>query len=192
LLCHLPMDRAALAAALTGLRDEVLHDLIGDHVPADQRSVEFEADICFAGQRWEQTVPLPPQPAHDDGAELEGIFRREYLRRYGSAAKDSSGIVELVALRAIGIGRMSAAHLPVTETAAVERRAARPMGQRSLHIERLGEPVLVDVFDGHELAPGDSLTGPALVDGADTTIWIPPGAVAALDARRTVIAEIAR
>ncbi len=192
LLCHLPMDRSALSATLTGLYDEVLHDLIGDHIPECQRSVEFEADMRFAGQRWEQTVPLPPQPIHDDGAELERIFRQEYLRRFGSAAKDSSGVVELVALRAIGIGRMPAAHLPATESSRAKPRAARPIGQRSLHLERLGEPVLVDVFDGQELNQGAQLTGPALVDGSDTTIWIPPGATAMLDARRTLIAEIAR
>jgi N-methylhydantoinase A len=190
LLCHLPMDRAELAETLDGLRDEVLADLVHDHVPAAQRCVEFEAEMRFAGQRWEQTISLPAEPARDDGVELDAIFRREYLRRYGAAAKGSSGTVELVALRAIGIGRITAGSPLGRDDTAAPAGQATPQGERLLHLERLAPPQLVDVYDGQSLAAGDVIAGPALIDGADTTIWIPPGASARLDANRTLIAEI--
>jgi N-methylhydantoinase A len=190
LLCHLPMDPARLAATLDGLRDEVLDDLAGDHVPEADRCVDYEAEMRFAGQRWEQTVSLPAAPTRDDGAELEAIFRREYLRRFGSAAKESSGTVELVALRAVGIGRMAAGPSFGGRGADVTARQATPSGQRPLHFERLAPARLIDVYDGHALAAGDIVAGPALIDGADTTIWIPSGAKAHLDANRTLIAEI--
>jgi N-methylhydantoinase A len=67
---------------------------------------------------------------------------------------------------------------------------ATPQGQRSLHIERLAPPQPVDVYDGQLLLAGHVIAGPALIDGADTTIWIPSGATARLDANRTLIAEI--
>jgi N-methylhydantoinase A len=191
LLCPLPLDPALLAAALTGLRNEVWQDLINDHVPEVDRVVEFEADMRFVGQRWEQTVTLPPEPAHDDGAELERIFRREYLRRYGAASKGSEGAVELVALRAIGVGRMHSVELPQGDQPAGAVRQARAVGQRALHVDRLSPPMPVDVFDGTDLLPGDRVVGPALIDGADTTIWIPPAATAQVDANRTLIAEFA-
>jgi N-methylhydantoinase A len=192
LLCHLPMEPARLAATLNGLRNEVLGDLDHDHVPEAPRRVAFEAEIRFAGQRWEQTISLPAEPARDDGAELEAIFRQEYLRRYGAAAKGSSGTVELVALRAIGIGLMAAAAPLGAAEAASATQPATALGQRPLHIERLAPPQPVDVYDGQALLAGDVIAGPALIDGADTTIWIPSRAKAQLDANRTLIAEFAR
>jgi N-methylhydantoinase A len=192
LLSHLPMDPAVLANAITGLRAEVLHDLAADHTPEASRNVQFEADMRFVGQRWEITVMLPAEPALNDGAEIEAIFRREYLRRYGAAAKGSAGGVELVALRAIGIGRMGAVELLRDGATPVERKPAHPVGKRPVQLERLGAPTEVEVFDGAALAPGDSLAGPALIDGVDTTIWIPSGATAHVDVNHTLIAEVGR
>ena len=65
------------------------------------------------------------------------------------------------------------------------------MAASPLHVDRLSLPTLIDVFDGNDLLPGDRVTGPALIDGADTTIWIPSTATAQVDANRTLIAELA-
>jgi N-methylhydantoinase A len=50
----------------------------------------------------------------------------------------------------------------------------------------------VAVFDGSSLQPGHRVKGPALVDGSDTTIWIPPKATARVDERSTLLVEVGR
>jgi N-methylhydantoinase A/oxoprolinase/acetone carboxylase beta subunit len=46
------------------------------------------------------------------------------------------------------------------------------------------------VHDGAALRPGHALAGPALVDGSDTTMWIPGGVSAQVDAHGTLIMEL--
>jgi N-methylhydantoinase A len=52
------------------------------------------------------------------------------------------------------------------------------------------ERVEVDVAFAAELRPGDRLQGPILLDGADTTVWIPAGARARVDEYRTIDIEV--
>jgi len=55
-----------------------------------------------------------------------------------------------------------------------------------------GERLDVPVFDATALLPGHELAGPALVDGPDTTVWVPPGTCARMDEVGTLTLEMAR
>ena len=44
---------------------------------------------------------------------------------------------------------------------------------------------------GDDLRPGHVVRGPALIDGSDTTIWIPAGAATTVDAHGTLDVEVA-
>jgi len=74
-----------------------------------------------------------------------------------------------------------------TAKAAVAARApgpARPsaVGSREVRVDRGPSGVVgVDVYDGAALGPGHRIVGPALVDGSDTTVWVPPGATLLVD-----------
>jgi N-methylhydantoinase A len=48
----------------------------------------------------------------------------------------------------------------------------------------------VDVLSSADLQPGELIQGPALLDGADTTIWIPPRVTARLSEHRTIDMEV--
>ena len=192
MLRKLPTEPAAIDEPMARLREQAWQDLAADGVPEADRTVLFEADVRFAGQRWELAMALPEAPAAGDGgAEIDALFRQEYLRRYGPAATGSSGVVELVALRAIGVGRVGVPDLLHANAKPSTLRPATPAGSRPVRLDRLGPSADVPMFDGEALAPGDELTGPALVDGADTTTWIPVGARAYVDNNRTIIVEVA-
>src|SRR5439155_25561410 len=123
--------------AFAEVRDAAWADLAADGVPEAARLVRFEADMRFAGQRWELTVPLPNKPAPDDGGcAIEAIFRAEYLRRFGAAATTTSGVVELVRIRAVGIGRMAGLNTEPGPIATVDSRGAVSSGSRLVHLER--------------------------------------------------------
>lgn len=189
LLLKLPGDADLLDRTLAELREAVWQDLAADGVPEESRSVRFEADMRFYLQRWELTIPLGEDPVHGDGgSEAERLFREEYLRRFGAAATTTLGIVELVGIRAVGIGRMAGTEME-SPNRHVEDREAEPMGSRAVHLHRAGAPERVDVYDGAALAPGDRFSGPALVDATDTTIWVPEGMTTRLDGFGTMIVE---
>ena len=188
LLLKLPGDAALIDRTIEDLRAAVWQDLAADGVPEERREVRIEADMRFFLQRWELTVPLPPEPRMGDGGrEAEALFRAEYLRRFGAAATTTSGIVELVGIRAIGVGRMAQAdEAGSAQVSDVAERAADPIGTRMVSLRRGMAPEPVAVHLGAELAPGASFRGPALVDAPDTTIWIPSGMTAHLDANHTL------
>jgi N-methylhydantoinase A len=190
LLLRLPGDAAAIDAGYAAAREAAWRDLAADGVAEADRRIAFEADMRFVGQRWELAVALPDQPQLGDGGrEIEALFRAEYLRRYGPAATTGSGHVELVAIRAVGIGRMPAAEAAAPTGASGVQRSAEAAGARLVKLERTAAPQSVPTYDWARLAPGDGFEGPALVDGADTTIWTPGGMLAWLDRRRTLVIE---
>jgi N-methylhydantoinase A len=197
LLLKLPGDAALIDGTVEDLRAAVWDDLAADGVPEADRSVRIEADMRFFLQRWELTVPLPEAPQTGDGGrEAETLFRAEYLRRFGAASTTTSGIVELVAIRAIGVGRMAerdedeAGAVPTTTQTPAPRRV-EAVGTRLVNLHRGAAAEPVAVHHGAALAPGDGFSGPALVDAPDTTIWIPAGMAARMDASRTLRVEAA-
>jgi N-methylhydantoinase A len=158
-----PFDGQALATAVAELRDAALADLAATGVAGDAQ-VEIDALMRYREQLMHSLeIPVSP-PA--DGATLLADFDKEYLRRYGDGGTSLFQAVEVFALRA----RVSVpAGIPV----------ARPEPSAAI------EPALTDVYwPGHGRtatavyrgAPGDVITGPALVELAHTTVAVPHGA----------------
>ena len=63
---------------------------------------------------------------------------------------------------------------------------------RNVVLLRDTDPLAVPVYRVPQLLPGDRVAGPALLDDVDTTIWVPPVAVAQIDQHRNTIVEMSR
>ena len=215
LLMKLPGDGQVIDRTFAALREAVWQDLAADGVAEADREVRFELDMRWFLQRWELTIAVPGEPSlGDGGAQAEALFRAEYLRRFGAASTTTSGIVELVGIRAVGIGRMEDEILPELARGggppahrAVEgnslsappsslrdatspRQARGGLEARLVSLKRSHAPEPISVHDTASLAPGDHFTGPALVDSSDTTIWVPKGMTARVDPNRTLVIEV--
>jgi N-methylhydantoinase A len=143
----------------------------------------------YAGQRWEVTVALPASPVRGDGGrELQAIFEAEYRRRYGVAAR-ASNAVELVAIRAVGVGGAASDVMEASGGPVAARHPARSGHPRLIQVQRAGAPTEVLAFDADKLALGDTVVGPALIDNGDTTTWIPVSVEAWVSHDRTLIVE---
>ena len=191
-LAPMPVDTVLVEKLTEELRAEVDADLAADGIAAEHRSVEFEADLRFSRQVWEIQIPLPDGPV--DGHAVDKMldaFREEYAKRYGQGSIVLGAPIELVAVRAVGLGRTLQADL-VTDTSdpVVAGTPAPVAGTRAVRVER-GDDGRRDVavHDGPSLRPGHVLTGPALVDGSDTTIWIPERCTARVDPQGTLVVE---
>jgi len=168
----------------------VSRDLCADGIAEAARSIQFEADMRFARQQSELTVACDARLDASSQPALMDRFRDEYCRRYGRGALALGAGVELVALRAVGRGRTVRAEL--TRGADASAAAGKISGQRRLwtRIDARMQRIEVDVAFAAELRCGDRLAGPILLDGADTTVWIPAGARARVDEYRTLDIEV--
>jgi N-methylhydantoinase A len=188
----LPVDPAVVDALTEKLRAEVLADLEADGVAAADRSVHFEADLRFRRQISELSTPIPPGPV--TAASLEAAataFREEYARRYGQGAIVLGAPLELVTVRAVGTGRTVQGSFETAARSGVAEGTPVPAsGSRAVQLGRDAARTAVATHSVADLVPGHLIAGPALVDGSDTTIWIPPGATARVDARSTLVVEV--
>jgi N-methylhydantoinase A len=187
------VDPGPLQALAEKLAAEVLADLAADGVQEADRSVRFEADMRFRRQAWELTVAIPPGPVDSDTFEhLGNNFRSEYARRYGEGSMMLGTGLELVTLRAIGIGRTVRASLDAGRRAPVADGTPAPLrGNREVRVGRTpAERRAVDAYSARDLQPGHVVVGPALIDGDDTTIWIPATATARMDEHSTLRVEV--
>jgi N-methylhydantoinase A len=188
--CVLPVESSSLGDSLEALAADVNRDLSADGIPEMARSVQFEADMRFVRQQSELTVRCDARLDAGSQQALMSCFRDEYCRRYGPGALALGAGVELVALRAVGRGRTVRAEL--ARSASVGAAAAKTAGRRRLWTRIDGHmgPVEVDVAFAAELRPGDRLEGPMLLDGTDTTVWIPARTRARVDEYQTIDIEV--
>jgi N-methylhydantoinase A len=191
-LASFPIDGERIEEVLGKLRESLLSDLASDGVAEADRSVIFEADLRFARQISEIARPLPSK-GFDAAAQSELLdgFRSEYARRYGHGALVLGAPIELVAIRAIGIGRTQQAQLATATEGAVAIGTPAPAARtRLVRLERgEGGCCGIAVYDRESLFAGHMLTGPALVDAPDTTIWVPAGMRALIDQQGTLVME---
>jgi N-methylhydantoinase A len=192
-LAPMPVDPMLIRKLMDELGDEVRADLAADGIPADGQSVTYEADLRFSRQIWEIQIPLDRSDL--DGTALDRLldaFRQEYAKRYGQGSIVLGAPIELVSLRAIGIGRTTQATLDRGgRTPVPDGTPADPATTRCVRLDRGPDGWRdIAVYDGTALQPGHAVSGPALVDGSDTTIWVPPGAAGRVDALETFVMEV--
>jgi N-methylhydantoinase A len=196
LMAPMPIDPEAIAKVAAELRHEVERDLAADAIEPSDRTITLEADLRFKRQTWELSIPLATEAIDVRAlAELVEDFGREYARRYGRGSIVLGAPIELVSLRAVGLGRTVQASLAGSGGYVGEARRvrARAISRRPIRVGRGRDGMCeVDVHLGAELVPGAFLDGPAVIDGRDTTIWVPRGASVEVDRHGTFVIRIGK
>src|SRR5262249_44716068 len=142
-----------LAEELTRIVDA---DLEADGVASEDRRIEFEADLRFAKQSVELTIPVPAGPLPVALEQLVDDFRNEYAKGFGRGSIVLGTPIEMVSLRAVGVGTTTKAALGGGSAPPVADGAAAPVaGTRAVRLARGDGGVRsVQVYDGDALAPG--------------------------------------
>jgi N-methylhydantoinase A len=191
----MPVDPMLLEKLGHELQAQVNADLEADGIEPSARSVEFEADLRFKRQVWEISIPLATQQLERvEFGSLVDSFKDEYAKRYGRGSIVLGAPVEFVNLRAVGTGRTVQASLEAGHTERVkEGTRATVASTRLVRVERNeGGEHPVDVYEGRDLLPGHTLEGPALIEGTDTTVWVPARATVTMTAHGTYALELAQ
>ncbi|HYH40425.1 MAG TPA: hydantoinase/oxoprolinase family protein [Burkholderiales bacterium] len=137
------------------------------------------ADLRYQGQNYELYLPLPQ--AAIDGAEVERLaqrFHAEHKRVYGYNLPQRT--VQLVSLRLKAVGIMPTIGWP---TYPASSGGPKPAGRRKIMITP-ETSANAPVYRHVDLAPGHRFEGPAIVEYAGSTLFVPPGWNAEFDTFR--------
>lgn len=179
------VDAAALAARYRAIEQELRQTLADDGADSSEIRYTRLADCRYAGQAHELTVALPDRGAVGGDVDLAALaeaFAMEHERTYGHRAESEA--VECVTIRVIA--RIAARQqgwldrMAPSGGGAAGRRATRP----AYFGERYG---LLDtpVIGRGELAEG-LRDGPLIIEEYDSTVVVPPGWRARVDARHAI------
>ncbi len=132
-------------------------------------TLSYFAYARYPGQAWDLRVPFDGRPATSEDGRLaiEQAFHGEHDNRNGT--KDPSSRVEILSwgVRAELVGARSDVKLKKSLTGETEIR--------SHDITFAGETNPTPRYPGVQVQPGQSITGPAIIDEPTTTVVIPPG-----------------
>jgi N-methylhydantoinase A len=176
-----PMARVDLAeanATLAALAAEADSRLAEEGIPPARREIRFAADLRYAGQASELTVVTADALTSARMAETVDAFHGEHRRLFGFDW-NAQVPVELVGLKAMGIGRVEKPELLAWSVAGGRDARDARTGHRTVWFD--GEAVETSCYDRLRLAPGGQVVGPAIIEQVDCTTVICPGQVATVD-----------
>lgn len=170
--------------AFATLEAEVVSLLRGEGFPRVEIVVGKFADMRYAGQSSELTIPVPDEQLDVDAIRsLEQAFVAEHKRTYGHQGGAGEAYA-LTNLRVVG-----AVSRPVSTGGNGVRHGRSNRSRRSAYFGAAHGLVETPVIDRYDLTdrPTD---GPLLIDEYDSTIVIPPNCTARLDSLSNVRIEL--
>ena len=170
------LDLDELRTILDELAGQGRDKLIDQGVVSEAVEIQYSADMRYLDQIYEVTVPLP-DPTQPDAAfvnQLTANFHRRYEELYSYNQQEQE--VRLVTLRVAAVGK-----LPRVAQSGEhgQGNAAAPVGSRRVY---LGEWREAPIYAAEGLPDGAEILGPAIVESEFTTILVPPGDFATVDA----------
>lgn len=156
-------------------------EMLDEGFPEDQIEIQRTADIRFQGQEYELTLPMPARALTADDAEsLFEEFHALYERTYGEGTAWKGVPASVINYSVTVVGRQ-----PRPDLAAVDSAPANPADivreRRTVFLPTERRHEEIPVYDDGLFTAGTSIEGPAIIDAADTTIYVPPGTKAERD-----------
>jgi N-methylhydantoinase A len=150
--------------------------------PAETVTLIFGADLRYFGQQNEVTITFDHDPrAGRDAEMIRRIFETAYHAQYG--VNPSHVPIEIVSWRLTVRGPDIAVH----GSGMLPALSGEPKYRRTILLwPDLGPTA---IYDRTSLAVGQTIAGPAIVEERETTIVIPPGWDANVDAIGCVVAK---
>ena len=185
------IDVAALRAAFAAMAREG-RDRLG--ALAAGAALRRSADMRYGEQVFEIAVPLDgiDWDAGDLPALLAAAFHRRHQALYTYAMPEQEVVLVNARLSVIGrlpappaavvSDRATAAPSPAPAPTPAPAPVSVPRGSRKLFLDVPAGWVEAAVFDFADLAPGQRLSGPTLVESETTTVLLRPGEAGRFDA----------
>ena len=166
------VDWSRLGVIIDDMLQDGARQLEHEQIAPAQRSHSVRLDCRYLKQYHEVSVLVPQQliQAHDAQAIAEA-FHAEHNRLYGYSLAQENTAIEIINVRVQAVG--------LTDKPGYRKQAWAGTGcehalksQRSVYIPETKEFSRIKVFDGHQLAYGNRVQGPALIEQETTAIFV--------------------
>lgn len=171
----------ALRAKFADQREQGMDWLAREGVQVERLFVLRSADMCYVGQSFELTVPIPVETDDFTTDDLAAWFHAHHRKVYGHA--DADAPVRLIDVRTQIVGEMPKPEVRRIEAGPTEGEASAPWRKV---FDRGAEHDVVVVHRA-TLEPGRKIAGPLIVEQYDTTIYVPDGFMVTIDERLNLI-----
>jgi len=180
------IDDDDVARVLAELESQGAERMQSDGAPPDEVLVRRFAEVRYAGQSYELSVPMPSNGAGPLLPAVTDAFHELHERVYGHC--DRAAQIEIVAVRTVHT-------LPVAEPALTPPTGAGTVAdalieERPAWFEAAGGYVATPRYERGRLPVGAELDGPAVLEQTDTTVVVHPGQRARVDASGAVVVEV--
>ena len=145
--------------------------------------VVHEADLLYRGQSHVFRVPVPASGF--DGAAIAALLAERYKARFAIELPEITPV--LANLRTTVFGRRKAIDLALLGRG-LGLEAAAPLTKRPVRFD--GSFVDTPVYARDALAQGATISGPAIVQQADATVVVNPGARAEVDQLGNLVVDV--
>jgi N-methylhydantoinase A len=186
--CKVPLAHVA-PAAIDALFDEMAAEValtLAKAEPGETPAFARAVDVGYVGQGYQVTVPADGGRASLGSGALWQGFAAVYREKYGYFYDDVPA--EMVNLRLSG--RLGGRALALAPVGKVRAAPATPKSERPAFSSDHGRMVPFAVYDRTALAPGMTLSGPAVVEEASATTVIDVGGALEVDAYGSLVISI--
>jgi N-methylhydantoinase A len=177
---NLNVENAAdLQDMLGRLEAEAAQWLAGEKVPVGRRLLVRSADMRYPLQNYEINVTLPSGPVDADWLKrAPDAFHAAHQRLYSYC--DRGEQVQLVNLRVAAIGQTEHVKPRLIERGSASPKAAQKM-ERQVRFQENAVVQISPIYEREHLLAGNVVSGPAVIEQADSTILVPPSFSALVD-----------
>jgi len=172
------VDLSRVHSLMQDLVDDVTKELQPTALRDDDVDRELFAQMCYPGQNFDMSVPVPEGTGLSEGGllDLAERFHDQHEAERGFCFRNQQPVVR--GIRVIARGKTPKPdHL--AEVGTVTDLDGARKGTRLAYWGT--DFVDTPVYDGLALAPGVTIEGPALVEEPFTVVVVPPGARCTLD-----------
>ncbi|MFI0845880.1 hydantoinase/oxoprolinase family protein [Mesorhizobium sp. IMUNJ 23232] len=189
----LPSDVSpeAVNAIFAPLMESAHRQLEAEGFTGSDTRFDWSVDLRYRRQVHEVTTPVHARTPLDTAAlaalidDFESLYERKFGR--GSAYREAG--IEMTMFRLTASGLMQRPKLPKETEGAADASAAR-IGRRRIFVEARGALAEADIYDFTKLAPGNRLSGPAVIHTPITTIAVQQGQSARMDGYRNIVLDM--
>ncbi|HJN60923.1 MAG TPA: hydantoinase/oxoprolinase family protein, partial [Alphaproteobacteria bacterium] len=151
---------------------------------------EWSIDLRYGRQVHEVTTPVRGVTPVDEAslAALTDDFEALYERKYGKGSAYRAAGMEMTMFRLTARGLMTRPEIEKLTLGGKDAGAART-GRRPIFVDAAGTMVESDIYDLELLAPGNEITGPAVIHTPITTIVLQDQQTGLLDEYRNMVIQ---
>ena len=187
-----PFDPDELTGIFARMETRATEQLQLEGIDERRMRLERSVDLRFARQVHEVTTPVRDSGPLDDSAieRLIGHFESLYERKFGKGSSYRGAGVEMTLIRLTARGFITPPAIEKVPQGTLDASAAKT-GTRDVFVDASDGFAPADIYDFTRLAPGNVLTGPAVIHTPITTIVVQQDQTGHVDEYRNLIIEFA-